>query len=93
MCGAPSLPSYFSFFPAAAITNTQQHQQVRVNFLNELLHEGRAHLQQYLTASVLGRKVLTMPFHRGIQVDEAALGAMQAALTYCQQVRRLSRHS
>lgn len=64
-----------------------QYVQVRVIFLSQLLHEGRSHLQQHLTASVLGRKVFVMPFHRGIQVTPQALGAMKAALMYCQQVR------
>lgn len=60
--------------------------QVRVNFLAPLLHEGKQHLQQHLTASVLGRKVFYMPFHRGIQVTQQSRGAMAAALSYCQQV-------
>lgn len=60
--------------------------QVRVNFLTQLLHEGRSHLQQYLTASVLGRKVFCLPFHRGIQLDGQALASMKAALAYCQKV-------
>lgn len=62
--------------------------QVRVIFLTQLLHEGRSHLQQFLTASVLARKVFCMPFHRGIQLDGQALDAMTAALAYCQKVRR-----
>lgn len=62
------------------------HVQVRANFLSELLHEGMAHLQLHLTASVLGRKVFVMPFHRGVQVTPETLGAMEAALSYCQQV-------
>ena len=61
--------------------------QVRVNFLSPLLHEGKQHLQQHLTASVLGRKVFYMPFHRGIQVTQHSLGVMEATLSYCQQVK------
>ena len=61
--------------------------QLRIIFLSQLLHEGRSHLQQHLTASVLGRKVFVMPFHRGIQLTPHALGAMKAALAYCQKVR------
>ena len=61
--------------------------QVRIIFLSQLLHEGRAHLQQHLTASVLGRKVFVMPFHRGLQVTPQAVGSMKAALSYCQKVR------
>lgn len=60
--------------------------QVRGMFLSQLLHEGRSHLQQHLTASVLGRKVFVMPFHRGIQVTPQALSAMKASLAYCQKV-------
>lgn len=56
-------------------------------FLSQLMHEGRSHLQQHLTASVLGRKVFCMPFHRGTQVTGKTLGAMKAALAYCQMVR------
>jgi len=57
-----------------------------VNFLSQLLHEGKQHLQQHLTASVLGRKLFYMPFHRGIKATEQGLAAMAAALTYCKQV-------
>lgn len=64
--------------------------QVRVIFLSQLLHDGKAHLQQHLTASVLGRKVFVVPFHRGIQVTPQALGAMKASLIYCQKVRLLA---
>jgi hypothetical protein len=58
-----------------------------VHFLAQLMHEGRSHLQRHLTASVLGRKVFCMPFHRGTQVTSATLAAMKAALAYCQKVR------
>lgn len=58
-----------------------------MNFLAQLMHEGMSHLQQHLTASVLGRKVFCMPFHRGAQVSGETLGAMKAALAYCQKVR------
>jgi hypothetical protein len=61
--------------------------QVRVHFLAQLMHEGASHLRQHLTASVLGRKVFCMPFHRGTQVTPRTLPAMAAALTYCQKVR------
>jgi hypothetical protein len=60
--------------------------QVRVNFLSQLLPEGRAHLQSHLTASVLGVKVFELPFHRGVQVTADTAAAMRAALAYCQKV-------
>jgi hypothetical protein len=66
--------------------------QVRIIFLSQLLQEGRSHLQQHLTASVLGRKVFVMPFHRGIQVTQQALRAMKAALAYCQKLRLQPAH-
>jgi hypothetical protein len=65
--------------------------QVRVSFLSQLLQEGKQHLQQHLTASVLGRKVFAMPFHRGINVTRHTLDNMRAALAYCQKVRWFGR--
>jgi len=66
--------------------------QVRVNFLSQLLHEGKQHLQQHLTASVLGRKLFYTPFHRGISINQQTLSMMNAALNYCCQVRGQSGH-
>jgi hypothetical protein len=62
---------------------------VRLHFLSKLLPEAHAHLAQTLTASVLGVKLFTLPFHRRIkleQQDVRAMRAMRAALHYCQQV-------
>jgi hypothetical protein len=60
--------------------------QVRVNFLSQLLPEGRAHLQTHLTASVLCVKVFELPFHRGVQVTANTAAAMMSSLAYCQKV-------
>lgn len=57
-----------------------------MNFLSQLLPEGRAHLQSHLTASVLGVKVFELPFHRGVQVTADTAAAMMSALAYCQEV-------
>jgi hypothetical protein len=61
--------------------------QVRLHFLGKLLPEAHAHLAATLTASVLGVKLLTLPFHRKIGLTQQDVRAMRAALHFCQQVR------
>jgi hypothetical protein len=60
--------------------------QVRLNFLSSLLHEAYDHLHQHLTASVLGVKLLLLPFHRDVSLTPAAARAMRAAVSHCQRV-------
>jgi hypothetical protein len=52
-----------------------------------LLAEARGHLHQYLCASVLGRKLLTLPFHRDVELDLGGARAMRAAVEHCRRVR------
>jgi hypothetical protein len=60
---------------------------VRLNFLSSMLPEAYDHLQQHLTASVLGVKLLLLPFHRDVALTPAAARAMRAAVSHCQRVR------
>ncbi|WIA08442.1 hypothetical protein OEZ85_007879 [Tetradesmus obliquus] len=59
---------------------------VRLNFLSSLLHEAYDHLHQHLTASVLGVKLLLLPFHRDVSLTPATARAMRAAVSHCQRV-------
>ncbi|KAG1658900.1 hypothetical protein FOA52_012576 [Chlamydomonas sp. UWO 241] len=56
---------------------------VRLNFPSTLLHDLHKHIHRYLTASVLGRKVLLMPFNRDVQITESGARSMLAALHHC----------
>ncbi|KAG2492072.1 hypothetical protein HYH03_009568 [Edaphochlamys debaryana] len=58
---------------------------VRLNFLSTLLDEAYGHLHAHLTASVLGRKLFTLPFHRDVELTEARVHAMASAIRHCQQ--------
>ncbi|KXZ49831.1 hypothetical protein GPECTOR_19g282 [Gonium pectorale] len=58
---------------------------VRLNLLSTLLDEAHAHFQAHLAASVLRRKVFTMPFHRDVKITAAAARAMRASLQHCKQ--------
>lgn len=62
---------------------------MRLNFLSSLLHEAYDHLHQHLTASVLGVKLLLLPFHRDVNLTPAAARAMRAAVSHCQRVRHM----
>eukprot|EP00878_Enallax_costatus_P005957 GHUV01006249.1.p1 GENE.GHUV01006249.1~~GHUV01006249.1.p1 ORF type:complete len:2036 (+),score=737.34 GHUV01006249.1:1069-7176(+) len=59
---------------------------VRLNFLSTLLHEAYSHLHQHLSASVLGVKLLLMPFHRDVTLTPQTARAMRAAVSRCQKV-------
>lgn len=60
--------------------------QVRLNFLATLIGEAYNHLHNHMCASVLGRKLFTLPFHRDVSITAAGARKMQASLLYCQQV-------
>ncbi len=60
--------------------------QVRLNFLSTLMEEAYAHLHNYLCASVLGRKLFTLPFNRDVEMTVARAKAMKACVIYSQQV-------
>ena len=62
--------------------------QVRLNLLSTLLDEAYGFLHRFLCASVLGRKVFTLPFSRDVDITVAGVRAMRSCLQYCQQVRR-----
>lgn len=61
--------------------------QVRLNFLSTLLDEAHTHLHNNLCASVLRRKLVTLPFNRDVQVTLGDVRAMHACLQHAQQVR------
>ncbi|KAG2496793.1 hypothetical protein HYH03_005201 [Edaphochlamys debaryana] len=49
---------------------------VRLNFLSTLLDEAYAHLHAHLTASVLGRKLFMLPYHRNLELTAAQDGGL-----------------
>jgi hypothetical protein len=57
-----------------------------LNVLPALLEEAYAHMHACLSASLLGRKLFVLPFHRDVRVTPEVVGAMRAALEYCKQV-------
>lgn len=59
---------------------------MRLNFLPTLLPEAYDHLHQHLTASVLGVKLLLLPFHRDVRLNIEAVRAMRAAVKHIQRV-------
>lgn len=52
-----------------------------------LLDEAHDHLHNFLCASVLGRKLVTLAFHRNVQIDVKGARAMRACLNHCMKVR------
>lgn len=59
---------------------------MRLNFLSQLLPEAFAHLHQHLCGSVLGRKLLLLPFNRDVDLDVGGARAMRAAVEHCKRV-------
>ncbi|KAG1659824.1 hypothetical protein FOA52_003767 [Chlamydomonas sp. UWO 241] len=59
---------------------------VRLNFPSTLLRDAHKYMHRCLTASVLGRKVLLMPFDRDVQITASRARTMLAALHHCQSV-------
>ena len=78
----PLLIQLFLFFPRPPL-----FRQVRLNLLSILLDEAHGFLHRYMCASVLGRKVFTLPFSRDVEVTVEGAMAMKACLQYCQQVK------
>ncbi|KAG2501267.1 hypothetical protein HYH03_001073 [Edaphochlamys debaryana] len=58
---------------------------VRLNFLSTLLDEAYGHLHAHLTASVLSRKLFTLPFHRDVELTQKRVQAMASAMRHCQK--------
>ncbi|GIL75394.1 hypothetical protein Vretifemale_5196 [Volvox reticuliferus] len=81
--------------PMLALHLADGSQVVRLNLLSTLSEEAYGHLHNTLCAGVLGRKLFTLPFHRGVLLtDKTALGeepkaveveAMLASLHHCKQ--------
>jgi hypothetical protein len=57
----------------------------RLSILSTLLNEACEYFQNVLTASVLGRKLFTLPFQRDIELDNNKLMALQDLTNYCWQ--------
>lgn len=60
--------------------------QVRLSFLSTLLDEAHDYLHLHLCASVLGRKLFRLPFHRDVPITEARALTIRAFLNHCVQV-------
>ncbi|KAG2494612.1 hypothetical protein HYH03_007377 [Edaphochlamys debaryana] len=71
--------------PMLALCWADGSRVVRLNFLSVLLDEAYGHLHAHLTASVLGRKLFTLPFHRDVELTEARVQAMASAMRHCRQ--------
>ncbi|KAJ3080690.1 hypothetical protein HDU99_007692, partial [Rhizoclosmatium hyalinum] len=57
----------------------------RVNVLTQLLHEAGEHLHSTLTASVLGVKILELPFNRQINLSPANIVTIRRAILEMQR--------
>jgi hypothetical protein len=66
--------------------------QVRLNFLSTLLEQSYSLLSNSLCASLLGRKVFVLPFHRDVEMTEKRARAMLACLNHCKRVSVLIVH-
>ncbi len=60
--------------------------QVRLHLLSPLLDEAHAHLHATLCASVLGRKLLRLPFHRDVQLTPKGAQRLLDCLRRCRKV-------
>eukprot|EP00961_Rhodomonas_salina_P257695 3482550-Rhodomonas_salina.1 len=58
---------------------------VRSHFLTALLSEAKEYMQHRISASLLCRRVYTMPFDRDVELSEGRLQRMSATLASCQQ--------
>lgn len=57
---------------------------VRINLLSTLIDEAHASMAQCLTASVLMRKIFTLPFCRDVEITTGRAHAMISSLKHCQ---------
>ncbi|GLC35571.1 thioredoxin-disulfide reductase [Pleodorina starrii] len=71
--------------PMLALRWADGTQVVRLNLLSTLLDEAYGHLHGTLCAGVLGRKLFTLPFHRGVELTGKRVKAMRASMEHCKQ--------
>ncbi|KAG2486452.1 hypothetical protein HYH03_014899 [Edaphochlamys debaryana] len=71
--------------PMLAMSWADGSRVVRLTFLSTLLDEAYGHLHAALTATLLGRRLLALPFHRDVELTAAGARAMTAALRHCQR--------
>ncbi|GLC49187.1 thioredoxin-disulfide reductase [Pleodorina starrii] len=71
--------------PMLALHWADGSQVVRLNLLSTLLDEAYGHLHGTLCAGVLGRKLFTLPFHRGVELTGERVKAMRASMEHCKQ--------
>jgi hypothetical protein len=55
----------------------------RLHFLSALFEEAYKYLQNYLTASILGIKIYTIPFYRDSTLDLKSVATMKCAIDDC----------
>ena len=55
----------------------------RLHFLSALFEEAYKYLQNYLTASILGIKIYTIPFYRDVTLDLKSVATMKCAIDDC----------
>jgi hypothetical protein len=60
--------------------------QVRLNLLPALIEEAYAHMHSCMSASLLGRKMFVLPFHRDVRVTPKVVTVMHSAMAYCKKV-------
>ena len=62
-------------------------QVFRLNVLAPLLHEMYDYLHNALSASLLPRRVFTLPFCRDVKLSPELIGTMELAMRHCQASR------
>ncbi len=85
--GSAHVTTGYQFLAQPAAAAAAPLPQVRLNFLSTLLPEAYSHLHQHLCASVLGCRLLLLPFQRDAPMDVKVARAMRAAVEHCQRVR------
>ncbi|KAI9348499.1 hypothetical protein BDR26DRAFT_701617 [Obelidium mucronatum] len=70
--------------PMVILALSEKGNLIRVNVLTQLFAEALGHLHSTLTASVLGVKILSLPFHRLVALDKTKIEKIKLAVEMIQ---------
>ena len=69
--------------PMLVLHLAQPKRLVRLHFLSQLIDEAYYYLHRHLTASLMCRRLLRLPFHRDVKLSEQGVATMHDCLVRC----------
>ena len=73
--------------PMLVLYLSQPDRLVSLHFLSQLIDEAYYYLHRHLTASLMNRRLLRLPFHRDVKLTEQDVAIMHDCLVRCMEAR------